>query len=186
MLFKRKKYKQEELTDAQMILLAQQNHKHFGLLYEKYFEQMFRFVFKRLGGDEENASDITQQVFIKAMGAIGNYEDRGFPFSTWLYRIAQNEVNMYFRKNSRNFTVEVEEKHIITLLEEMECDEKGKDHQEVLVQKLNRLKPEQLDLIELRFFQELSFREIADIYNITEANAKMRIYRIIEKMQQEK
>jgi RNA polymerase sigma-70 factor, ECF subfamily len=41
-----------------------------------------------------------------------------------------------------------------------------------------------LDLIELRFFQQLSFKEIADIYGITEANAKMRIYRILEKMQQ--
>jgi RNA polymerase sigma-70 factor (ECF subfamily) len=52
------------------------------------------------------------------------------------------------------------------------------------VELLNTLKPEQLDLIELRFFQQLSFKEIADIYSITEANAKMRIYRILEKMQQ--
>ena len=47
---------------------------------------------------------------------------------------------------------------------------------------LNGLPQESIDLIELRFFQELSFKEIADIYSITEANAKMRIYRILEKM----
>ena len=39
-----------------------------------------------------------------------------------------------------------------------------------------------MDLIELRFFQEMSFKEIADIYSITEANAKMRVYRILEKL----
>jgi RNA polymerase sigma-70 factor (ECF subfamily) len=51
-----------------------------------------------------------------------------------------------------------------------------------LVQKLNELPQENRDLIELRFFQDMSFKEIADIYSISEANAKMRIYRILEKM----
>jgi RNA polymerase sigma-70 factor (ECF subfamily) len=54
--------------------------------------------------------------------------------------------------------------------------------QEKLMLQLNGLPQESIDLIELRFFQELSFKEIADIYSITEANAKMRIYRILEKM----
>jgi RNA polymerase sigma-70 factor (ECF subfamily) len=44
------------------------------------------------------------------------------------------------------------------------------------------MEQEHLDLIELRFFQEMSFKEIAEIYNITEANAKMRVYRILEKL----
>jgi RNA polymerase sigma-70 factor (ECF subfamily) len=56
------------------------------------------------------------------------------------------------------------------------------EDQEKLMEQLNELPQENLDLIELRFFQELSFKEIAEIYSITEANAKMRIYRILEKM----
>ena len=51
-----------------------------------------------------------------------------------------------------------------------------------LVQKVNELAPDQVDLIELRYFQGISFKEIAEIYNITEANAKMKIYRILEKL----
>lgn len=184
MFFKKQKYQQVELTDAQMVEMAQGHHRHFGLLYEKYFDVIFRFVFKRLGGDEENAADITQQTFVKAMGAIKQYEDRGFPFSTWLYRIAQNEVNLFFRQNNKHYTVEVEERHVVHLMDEMKFNDKAPDNQEMLVKLLNTLKPEQLDLIELRFFQALSFKEIADIYSITEANAKMRIYRILEKMQQ--
>ncbi len=184
MFFKKKKYRTEALTDSQMVEMAQEHHRHFGLLYEKYFDQIFRFVFKRLGGDEENASDISQQTFVKAMGAIKKYEDRGYPFSTWLYRIAQNEVNMFFRENKKHTIIEIEERHIFNLMDEMNVDEKSEDVQEQVVRLLNTLKPEHLDLIELRFFQQLSFKEIADIYDITEANAKMRIYRILEKMQQ--
>jgi RNA polymerase sigma-70 factor (ECF subfamily) len=57
------------------------------------------------------------------------------------------------------------------------------ENQEKLIQCINNLEPDQMDLIELRFFQEMSFKEIADIYDISEANAKMRIYRLIEKIQ---
>jgi RNA polymerase sigma-70 factor, ECF subfamily len=185
MLFRKRKIDSKaSLSDAELVQLAKADHRQFGLLYEKYFELIFRFVFKRLGGDEENSGDITQQTFIKAMGALKQYEERGYPFSTWLYRIAQNEVNMFYRQQSKNFTVEVEERHVITLMEEMQFDTTEQDAQEKLIELLNALKPEQLDLIELRFFQQLSFKEIADIYGITEANAKMRIYRILEKMQQ--
>jgi len=56
------------------------------------------------------------------------------------------------------------------------------EEQEKLMVHLNNLTDKNSDLIELRFFQELSFKEIAAIYGITEANAKMRIYRVLEKM----
>jgi RNA polymerase sigma-70 factor (ECF subfamily) len=56
------------------------------------------------------------------------------------------------------------------------------EDQEKLVGILNEMEQEHLDLIELRFFQEMSFKEISEIYNITEANAKMRVYRILEKL----
>ena len=58
----------------------------------------------------------------------------------------------------------------------------SEEDQEQLVGLLNEMEQEYLDLIELRFFQELSFKEIADIYKISEPNAKMRVYRILEKL----
>jgi len=67
-----------------------------------------------------------------------------------------------------------EEAHIVQSM--------SQDDQEKLIDLLNHMDQEQLDLIELRFFQEMSFKEIADIYAISEANAKMRVYRILEKL----
>lgn len=169
-------------NEAQQIELAQKDHRHFGPLYERYFEQIFRFIFKRLGGNEEVAGDLVQQCFMKAMANIGKYEDRGLPFSAWLYRIAQNEVNMFFRSEKKNYSVEISDRQLYSILEETGENTVRQEDLDQLIEIINNLDETQTDLIELRFFQELSFKEIADIYQISEANAKMRIYRLLEKI----
>lgn len=171
------------LTESEIIQLAKSRQEYFGVLYDSYFEVIFRFIFKRLGGNEEVTADLTQMTFIKAMANLSKYEDRGFPFSSWLYRIAQNEVLMYFREQKKNTIVQIEEKTVLNLIEEASISRiMSIEDQEKLMLLLNEMEQEQLDLIELRFFQGMSFKEIADIYSITEANAKMRIYRILEKL----
>ena len=182
-MFNRKKNKYP-LSESEQIALAKKNQQHFGLLYEAYFDSIFRFVYKRLGGDEANSGDLTQQVFMKAMLNIHQYEDRGFAFSSWLFRIAQNEINLFFRSQKAFQFVDVNENQLKSLMDEVDTNSKmSMDEQEKLVEAINNLEPEQLDLIELRFFQEMSFKDIAEIYGITEANAKMRIYRLLEKIQ---
>ena len=173
----------QNLTESEVIALAKKQSRYFGVLYDRYFDQIFRFVFKKLGGQEDLAGDLTQQTFMKAMANIEKYEDRGLPFSSWLYRIAQNEVLMYFRKSKKNFEVAIDENRVMDLAGEANISNSMSiDDQERLMEMLNDLKEDQIELIELRFFQEMSFKEIADIYNITEANAKMRTYRILERI----
>lgn len=113
---------------------------------------------------------------------IKKYEDRGLPFGAWLYRIALNESNMFFRKKTKSYMVELHEGHVNSILDEIESSNTSIEEQEKLIEVLNGLNEKDLDLIELRFFQKMPFKEIADIYNITEANAKMKLYRLIEKI----
>lgn len=175
--------KHSNLSESEIIQLAQKKQEYFGVLYEKYFDQIFRFVFKRLGGDEDTAGDITQQTFIKAMANMDRYTDKGLPFSSWLYRIAQNEVSMYFRTAKKTVNVCVEQQAVLGLLDEVTTSHHmSVEEQEKLIELLNNLNQDQCDLIELRYFQGISFKEISEIYNITEANAKMRVYRILEKL----
>jgi RNA polymerase sigma-70 factor (ECF subfamily) len=181
LLFNRKNKK--ELSDSELVDLAKKRQDYFGELYERYFDRIFRFTFKRLGGLEDVAGDLTQQTFIKAMANLHRYEDRGLPFGSWLYRIAQNEVSMYFRSLKTVRHVEIEERKLKDLFDEAEIGYyMSIDEQEKLIGFLNEMEQENLDLIELRFFQSLSFKEIADIYSITEPSAKMRVYRILEKL----
>jgi RNA polymerase sigma-70 factor (ECF subfamily) len=173
----------KNLTESQIIALAKKEVFYFGKLYNKYFNAIFSFVFKRLGGAEDIASDLTQQIFMKAMANIQKYEDRGHPFSSWLYRIANNQVYEYFRKKKRIHEVPVDQGRIQDLGKEVNTNSyMSLEVQEKLIEMINNLEQVQQDLIELRFFEEMSFKEIAAIYNITEANAKMRTYRILERI----
>lgn len=173
----------KRLSESELIQLAKKNSSYFGALYDIYFEKIFRFVFQKLGGLEDIAGDLTQQVFIKAMANMDRYEDRGLPFGSWLYRIAQNEVSMFFRQQKKNYTVPVDENRIQAVAGEANISSyMSMEEQEILIELLNELEEEHANLIELRFFQGLSFKEIADIYSITEANAKMRTYRILERL----
>ncbi len=170
------------MSEAQEIQKAKSDHRYFGVLYERYFEQMYRFIFKRVSGNEEVAGDLTQQLFMKAMANLPKYEDRGLPFSAWLYRIAQNEVNMFFRSQKKNYSVEINDRQLLGILEEATDEAVSQEDLDQLIRVINDLETEQADILELRFFQEMSFKEIADIYNISEANAKMRVYRLLEKI----
>ena len=175
------KYRSE---DQQLVALAKKDRQAFSVIYDKYFERIFLFVYKRVG-DEAAAGDICQEAMLKAMFNIEKYEDRGVPFSAWLYRIASNEVNLFFRRSKKQMTVEIQEKHVKELMQEIEIGGKDKEEdQEHLVRVLNELNPVQAEIVELRFFLGHSFKEIAEFYDISEANAKMRLYRILDKIKQ--
>jgi RNA polymerase sigma-70 factor (ECF subfamily) len=68
----------------------------FGVLYEKYYRQIFIFIHRRTD-NEELTADLCSLTFLKAMLHLSKYQHRGLPFSSWLFRIALNEVHMFFR-----------------------------------------------------------------------------------------
>ncbi len=176
------KTKSSYQEDKALVLAAQKDARAFGGLYDKYFERIYLFIYKRVQ-DEAVAGDVCQDAMLKAMHNIKKYEDRGFPFSAWLYRIASNEVNLYFRAQKKMVTVEVEDKHVKSVMLEIKIgSEESESDQDKLMKVLSNLKPEHVEIIELRFFMQYSFKEIAEFYEITEANAKMRLYRILDKI----
>ena len=166
-------------NEAKLIEMAKTNPRYFGPLYEKYHGQIFRFVYSRVG-DKELTSDLTSQTFTKALLAIKNYESRGFALSSWLCRIAINEINMYFRKNKKQKYVDLDESRLKVLSDDVDDD--YRIDSQVLVDGLNKLEHEHVELIELRFFEKRSFSEIGDILGLKEDAAKMRVYRALNKL----
>lgn len=163
-----------------LILAAQKDLQMFGALYEKYYAQILKFVYQRVT-TKEDAYDITQQIFLQAMQSLHKYEMRGFPFSSWLYRIALNEINQLFRKGKKQRGVNLEEKHLKAIVEEL-GENSGEERENTVLACLTGLQEEEFQLVEMRFFENRPFKEIAEILNISEANAKMRLYRILEKV----
>ncbi|MGV6862315.1 MAG: RNA polymerase sigma factor [Putridiphycobacter sp.] len=170
--------------DLIFINKAKKDINAFALLYDKYWEKIFRYIYSKVQSLDDTG-DICQQTMMKAMANLNRYEDRGYPFSAWLYRIAGNEINLYYRKKKKNGFVEIMEKDAITLIQEINPTEGDLvAEQEKLLLILAQLKPKQAEIIEMRFFFKYSFKEIANVYQISEANAKMRLYRVIEKLKQ--
>jgi len=167
--------------EEHLIIAARKNASHFAPLYERYHEPIFRFVYQRLN-DKSDAFDITQQVFLKALSNISNYENRGLPFSSWLYRIATNEMNSFFKKNSSKRTVNIETPCLNIIMEDMQYNYERDAMELLLMDVIAGLPDEELLLIEMRFFEKRPFKEIAEILNLTENNAKVKTYRLLEKM----
>lgn len=171
---------------------AKKNPAGFGVLYEKYYRQIFLFVFKRTG-NEEVAGDVVSQVFLKAMLNLKKYQYKGVPFSAWLYRIASNEVNQHFRNKKGERTISMEKSsidHLMGMAENsgeqggfFDSDEDFSEmYQEVMLETLQEMKEEEIQIIELRFFEKRPFKEVSFIMGITENNAKVKVYRILERL----
>jgi RNA polymerase sigma-70 factor (ECF subfamily) len=163
-----------------IIQLAKNDPRHFGPLYKKYHQQIFRYVQQRID-DPELACDITSQVFVKALTNIHKFEFRGVPFSSWLYRIAKSELYQSFRDRKVEMNSYNLQFHLDTREDDFE-DETSQQQKRLLLHALSALKKHELNLIELRFFEKRSFKEIGELQNITENNAKVKTFRALEKL----
>ena len=161
---------------------AQRDPESFGPLYRKYHEQIFRYIYQRMD-DEETAFDVTSQVFLKALNNLPKYEYRGVPFSSWLYRIAKSELYQSFRDKKAQRTVNIESYQLFELMEDFDEDNK-EENKKRLFHCLRLLKEKDMQLIEMRYFEKRSFKEIGEILEITENNAKVKAFRSIEKLKQ--
>ncbi len=179
-LFKKTVSEEAVLEEWAEIQAAQVNPAKFRPLYDRYFEPIFRFIHRRTA-DEELAGDLCSQVFLKAMQKIDTYYFRGVPFSSWLFKIAANEVSQYYRQSQKVRVVSTEETDLSDMIDEME-EPDNEIYRLNLTKVLDTLEEKDMQLIEMRFFEQRPFKEIADILGMTESNAKVKTYRILERL----
>ena len=167
-------------SELQIIEKSKTNPQHFAPLYNEYYESIFRYVIKRIN-DTDLACDITSNVFVKAITNLSKYEYRGLPFSSWLFRIAKSEVYQSFRDQKVKRTVSIDKVTIVQVFEELDVD--GLDeHMEKLKKVLRQINEKDLMLIEMRYFEKRSYREIGEILSVTENNAKVKTFRALQKL----
>ncbi len=164
------------------IKAAQSNVRAFGVLYERYFEMVFKFVYRRTS-DSELTGDLCTQIFMKALENIKQYQFKGVPFSAWLFRIASNEVAQYYRNVQKSRVVSVDDFSFLSLIE-IPTEEDKEDWIRALLAVLQTLNEQDMQLIELRYFEQRSFKEIAEILQLTESNAKVKTYRTLQRLKE--
>jgi RNA polymerase sigma-70 factor (ECF subfamily) len=168
--------------ELRQIEIAKIDPRQFAPLYKKYHEAIFRYIYKRVD-EEEAAYDITSCVFVKAISNLPKYEYRGVPFSSWLFRIAKSELYQSFRDNKAKRTVSIDSVSIAQIMDDLNEDF-SEEQRLKLTQALPQLKEQQLQLIEMRFFEKRSFREIGEIIGMTENNAKVKTFRALVKLKE--
>jgi len=141
-------------------------------LYETHFDRIYRYIAIKIG-DRTEAEDMTQQVFLHALQSISSYKEKGLPFSSWLYRIAHNQVVDFFRKKAKHATVPLDESLPIPAVE---GDPKYLVEKKIAVEEVvmatRKLTAAQQEVISLRFASELSITEVAGVMGKSEGAIK--------------
>ncbi len=172
----------EEEIRAEYAILekSRKDSDAFGVLYKKYFDRIFNFIYRQTD-DEDLTADLCSQTFLNALNHVDTFTFKGVPVSAWFYRIASNEVNRHYRKKKTERTFSLEEIKIRELYDQLN---EGWDEEliERLLGYLADLPPDMLEVLNLRFFEDKDFKEIAFILDITESGAKMRTYRALDNL----
>ncbi len=173
-------------SESELIKRATNGDAHaFGRLYEKYIDQIYNYIFYRTSGVQE-AEDLTSRVFLRALKHIEGYEDRGYPFSAWLYRIAHNLVVNWYRNHDRVDEVPIVDQYPPPSTEaEMERRLQKQDEREKLLEVIRDLPSDRQQLIILKHVEGLTNQEIGEIMDRTEGAIKALYHRTLVSLRDE-
>jgi RNA polymerase sigma-70 factor (ECF subfamily) len=180
--------------EKELVRQAQKAPDAFAKLYDQYYPKIFGYILRRTA-NLEAAQDITSETFFNALSKLWQFRWRNISFSSWLYKIATNEINQYFRKAEYKKSVSLEELQEQGFepisshdpeSELIEAQEQLKQHQEFLeIQgKIVRLPAKYQEVIALRFFEQKQIKEIAEILGKKEGTIKSLLYRAVEKLRE--
>lgn len=180
------------LEEQQVIKEAQKDNESFAKLYDLYYPRIFGYIFRRTL-DLERSKDITSETFIKAFINVGRFQWKNVPFSSWLFRIATNEMNMADRKKKYKTeslhqfpgkgTLDIADPQSLET-EQIAIEKQLQQSKDFLAvqQKLLLLPLKYREVIALRYFEDKSIKEIAEILDKNEGTVKSLISRGIDKL----
>jgi RNA polymerase sigma-70 factor (ECF subfamily) len=166
-------------TDDERLLIeaAKADPARFLDLYDRHVDRVYAYVSRR-AGSRSVAEDVTSAVFEQALSNIGKFEWRGVPFAAWLFRIAANALADHWKREGRDS-------------HELPADVPDeREHQELerrvsLFQLVDRLPEAQRQVIQMRFVEERSIREVAAALARSEGAIKQLQLRAIETLRKE-
>ena len=170
----------KNVSEKKLILKAKKDISAFGEVYEKYYPKINNFVYHRVNNDAAR-NEIVSNVFFKAMKNLPKYRfvnEERCSFSSWLFRIAVNETNQYFRNEKRDHH-----------MKEMLQDKKNQTGEKLIDLDYDSLKKAiqalplyEQNLISLRFFEKMKHKEIAAVLKQKEVTVKVQVHRTLEKL----
>jgi RNA polymerase sigma-70 factor (ECF subfamily) len=175
-----------EADEQLLVEAAQKEPSRFAQLYEANFERVYAYVVMRVRNRDE-AEDLTAEVFHKALVHLGSFEARGAPFAAWLYRIAANAIADHFHGQAHQQTPLSASQQGIAAMEPateacapQEIEEA--ERRATLFRLVNTLPADQRRVVQMRFNEEKSIREIAETLGKSEGAIKQLQFRALERL----
>ena len=180
------------MDESDLLNRIRKNPENFSELFKLYYKQIFGYIFRRTGSFDDTA-DIAADTFLKAFRNINNFRYTGISVKVWLYRIATNEMNLYFRNMQKQSSVferidSLDKKVFVDYFTEdrKEAESELQKHEQFMsvLKELKTLPVKYQEVIALRYFEGKENKEIAEILNINEGTLKSLLFRGVEKLRQ--
>lgn len=157
----------------------------FEAVYDAHVDAIYRYTFHCVGNRYE-AEDLTAQTFYKALKNFWRFRWTGVPISSWLFRIATNEVHSYYRQTEKTKAHSEEESENLPSLDD--SVEKKRQRNAVflsLSRCMEHLKPQDRSLLVLRFLEKKTYAELEQVTGKRVSSLKMRVHRALKQLQVE-
>lgn len=170
-------------NEKQLIILCQKGRwENFSPLYDFYVKKIYKYIYFKVK-HQENTEDLVSTVFFKAVSNLKKFSTEKNYFSAWLYKIAKNVVADYYRFKKEESGLD----DIWGLQADNDTEEEieNKEKKEIIKKALKSLKTEQREVVILRVWHELSYKEISQIIKKKESNTKMIFCRAVKNLKHE-
>jgi len=168
------KDRSQDAGERRLVEAAQKDPGRFGELYENNFERVYAYIARRVG-DREEAQDLTAEVFHQALANLARYEWRGLPFAAWLLRIASNAIADSWKFKAREQGNPSSDEPLSPDIDMEDVEQRAR-----LFRLVTTLPDDQRRVIDMRFAQEKSIREIAKELGRTDGAVKQLQFRGLE------
>lgn len=158
------------------------NLEEFGKLYDCYIKKIYDFVYFKTF-HKETAEDIVSKVFMKALENINGFDSKKGLFSSWVYRIARNTVIDHYR--TKKSDLNIDDVWGLSSGEDIECDIDSRQKLEQVQGYLKKINPEQREIVIMRVWDGLSYREIADVLGKSETSCRMAFSRATKEFREQ-
>jgi len=170
----------QQMNDDEKLILAVKRGERdkFGVLVDRYQKPIYRFL-RNMRLDHDEASDIMQNSFVLAYQNLGSFRQSG-RFRNWLFTIASNQARNYFRSRSRQRQVPLDEIDPPAVEGDQELPLERQQLRKRLEEILERLPVQQRQVVVLRVFEQLPFKDVAEACGLGLSNAKVTYYRALK------
>jgi RNA polymerase sigma-70 factor, ECF subfamily len=180
------------VTEPELLDKIKADPTFFSEVFRLYYKPIFGYIFRRTADFDETA-DIAAETFLKAFAGIRKFSYKGISIKVWLYRIAINEINQFYRQRQKDSLLferidfdnkEQFSNYLHQDREELEAELQKHTQFQAILKSLKTLSEKYQEVISLRYFEGKDNKEIADILNINEGTVKSLISRGLIKLRE--